>query len=99
VTFPVTPTTLGWPISSSKVRRLACTWNLVGNVLVDVSLQKLGEITGFVAAERIVIVISVLIFFWGAFALIGAAAMDLLRGLHELLFVDWSGLFCSGEAL
>jgi hypothetical protein len=45
-------------------------WN---NVLVDVSLQKLGEVVGFIAAERILVVISVLIFFWGAFAFISAA--------------------------
>jgi hypothetical protein len=45
-------------------------WN---NVLVDVSLQKLGGIAGFIAAERILAVMSVLIFFWGAFALISAA--------------------------
>jgi hypothetical protein len=45
-------------------------WN---NVLVDVTLQKLGEVTGFIVAERILVCLSVLIFFWGAFALISAA--------------------------
>jgi hypothetical protein len=50
---------------------LESRWN---NVLVDVSLQKLGELAGFIVAERILVVISVLIFFWGAFAFIAAAA-------------------------
>lgn len=46
-------------------------WN---NILVDLTLEKLGAILGFVAAERILVVIAVLIFFWGAFALISAAS-------------------------
>lgn len=45
-------------------------WN---NILVDLTLEKLGVLVGFVAAERILAVVSVLIFFWGAFALISAA--------------------------
>jgi hypothetical protein len=45
-------------------------WN---NVLVDLTLQKLGEAVGFIAAERILVLVAVLIFFWGAFALISAA--------------------------
>jgi hypothetical protein len=45
-------------------------WN---NVLVDLTLQKLGEVFGLIAAERILVVVTVLIFFWGAFALISAA--------------------------
>src|SRR5580700_1583315 len=45
-------------------------WN---NVPVDFALAKLGALTGFVVAERILVVISVLIFFWGAFALASAA--------------------------
>ena len=45
-------------------------WN---NILIDVTLQKLGEAIGFIAAERILVVLSVLIFFWGAFSLINAA--------------------------
>lgn len=45
-------------------------WN---NVLVDWTLEKLGALLGFVVVERIIVVISVLIFFWGAFALISAA--------------------------
>lgn len=45
-------------------------WN---NILVDVTLEKLGVWVGFLAAERILAVVSVLLFFWGAFALINAA--------------------------
>jgi len=45
-------------------------WN---NILVDLTLEKLGVRVGFVAAERILVVMSVLIFFWGAFALISAS--------------------------
>jgi hypothetical protein len=45
-------------------------WN---NILVDLTLEKLGVLIGFVAAERILVLTSVLIFFWGAFALIYAA--------------------------
>jgi hypothetical protein len=45
-------------------------WN---NILVDLTLEKLGAAVGFIAAERILAVIAVLVFFWGAFALISAA--------------------------
>lgn len=45
-------------------------WN---NILVDLTLEKLGVWVGFLAAERILAVVSVLLFFWGAFALISAA--------------------------
>jgi len=45
-------------------------WN---NIVVDVTLEKLGVWVGFVAAERMLAVMSVLVFFWGAFALISAA--------------------------
>src|ERR1700674_825068 len=38
-------------------------WN---NILFDLTLEKLGASIGFVAAERIVAMTSVLIFFWGA---------------------------------
>jgi hypothetical protein len=43
------------------------------NVLADVALAGLGNALGFAAAEKIVVGLSVLIFFWGAFALIAAA--------------------------
>lgn len=42
-------------------------WN---NILADVLLEKIGALVGYVVAERIVVVAAVLIFFWGAFALI-----------------------------
>jgi hypothetical protein len=45
-------------------------WN---NIVVDVALEKIGALAGFVVAERLVVAVSVLIFFWGAFALISAA--------------------------
>jgi hypothetical protein len=45
-------------------------WN---NILFDLTLEILGASIGFVAAERIVAMASVLIFFWGAFALVSAA--------------------------
>jgi len=47
-------------------------WN---NILVDLALEKLGALVGFIAAERIVVVVCVLIFFWGAFALISAVSL------------------------
>jgi hypothetical protein len=46
-------------------------WN---NVALDLALLKLGNIFGLVAAEKIAISLSVLIFFWGAFALLAAVA-------------------------
>jgi len=48
---------------------LAHQWN---NILVDVGLLRLGSAFGFVAAERIVASACVLMFFWGAFALIAS---------------------------
>ena len=50
---------------------IARQWN---NVLVDIALARLGEIFGFAAADKIVACACVLIFFWSAFALIGAVA-------------------------
>jgi hypothetical protein len=46
-------------------------WN---NILVDLALEKLGALVGFIAAERVVVVVCVLIFFWGAFAVISAVS-------------------------
>jgi len=51
---------------------LAHQWN---NVLVDSGLTWLGSRFGFVAAERIVVVLCVLVFFWGAFSFIAAASL------------------------
>jgi hypothetical protein len=49
---------------------VAHQWN---NILLDIALVRLGEIVGFAAAEKIVVPLGVLIFFWGSFALITAA--------------------------
>jgi len=49
---------------------LAHQWN---NVAVDYALTSLGPILGFTAAEKIVVSVCVLVFFWGAFAFIAAA--------------------------
>lgn len=43
------------------------------NILADVALARLAGILGFAAAEKIVVSACILIFFWGAFALIAAA--------------------------
>jgi hypothetical protein len=51
---------------------LAHQWN---NVLVDAALTWFGSRFGFIAAERIVVSVCVLIFFWGAFAFISAASL------------------------
>jgi hypothetical protein len=50
---------------------LARQWN---NVLFDLSLGWLGNLIGLRAAEKVCVCLAVLIFFWGAFALIGAMA-------------------------
>jgi hypothetical protein len=50
---------------------IARQWN---NVLFDVVLLKLARLVGLAWAEKIAVPASVLIFFWGAFALIGAAS-------------------------
>ena len=43
------------------------------NVLVDVLLERLGAVVGFANATKLTAAMCVLIFFWGAFALIAAA--------------------------
>jgi hypothetical protein len=43
------------------------------NVLVDLALEWLGSRLGFIAAERIVVSVCVLCFFWGAFAFMAAS--------------------------
>jgi hypothetical protein len=50
---------------------IARQWN---NVLFDFLLSGLGSIFGLRAAEKIAVSLAVLIFFWGAFALVCAAA-------------------------
>src|SRR5271154_6665129 len=48
---------------------LAHQWH---NVLFDFLLWHVANVLGFLAAEKIVIAVAVLIFFWGAFALVTA---------------------------
>ncbi len=50
---------------------LASRWN---NVLFDYLLLFFGRFASLASAEKIVVSISVLVFFWGAFALVAAAA-------------------------
>jgi hypothetical protein len=51
---------------------LAHQWN---NVIVDSLLAWFGAHIGFIAAERIVVSLCVVVFFWGAFAFISAASL------------------------
>jgi hypothetical protein len=51
---------------------IARQWN---NVLADIFLARLGDLFGWNAAEKIVVSAAVLIFFWGAFALMSAASL------------------------
>ena len=48
---------------------IARQWN---NVLFDVSLLKVAKFVGLAAAEKIVVSVCVLIFFWGVFAFVAA---------------------------
>jgi len=50
---------------------LARQWN---NVLFDILLLRLGNLVGLAAAEKILVPLCVLIFFWGAFALLAAVS-------------------------
>ena len=50
---------------------IAQRWN---NVALDWALLHLGNVFGLAAAEKIAVYLSVLIFFWGAFALLAAVA-------------------------
>ena len=50
---------------------LAPQWT---NIVVDVALLRLGNLFGFAAAEKIVVSLCVLIFFWATFALVAAAS-------------------------
>jgi hypothetical protein len=63
------------------------------NVLGDLLLAHLGRLLGLPTAERIVVSLSVLIFFWGAFALIHAASMRspwLLTPAIAMLAYGWT---------
>ena len=53
---------------------LAKQWN---NVLFDFVLLKLGNLFGLAAAQKILVPFCVLIFFWGAFALVAAMSQRL----------------------
>ncbi len=50
---------------------LAKQWD---NVLFDVALTRAAKVVGFAAAQKIVVGICVLIFFWGVFAFVAAMA-------------------------
>ena len=50
---------------------LVTQWN---NVVIDLMLAKLGPVVGYGGAERITVATCVLVFFWGAFHLIGVAS-------------------------
>jgi hypothetical protein len=45
------------------------------NIVVDLALTSLGARLGFITAERIVVSVCVLCFFWGAFAFIAASTL------------------------
>jgi hypothetical protein len=63
------------------------------NVLGDLLLAHFGSLLGWQTAERIVVSVSVLIFFWGAFALIRAASMRppwLLTPAIAMLTYGWT---------
>jgi hypothetical protein len=59
-------------ISQGRAPGLYIEWRW-NNILVDLTLEKLGSLVGYIAAERILVVSCVLLFFWGAFALLSAA--------------------------
>ncbi len=61
---------------------LANQWN---NMLFDTSLSRLGNVLGLRVAEKICISVAVLVFFWGAFAMIGAMARRAPRPLTPCL--------------
>src|SRR5229473_2424070 len=42
------------------------------NILFDVALLRVANLAGFAAAQKMVVSICVLIFFWGVFAFVGA---------------------------
>jgi hypothetical protein len=53
---------------------IATQWH---NVLFDVVLLRVANVVGLVAAQKIVVSISVLVFFWGVFAFIAAVTENL----------------------
>jgi hypothetical protein len=63
---------------------IARQWN---NILFDILLLRLANMLGLNAAEKIAVSVSVLIFFWGAFALITATARRFPWSLVPLLMM------------
>jgi hypothetical protein len=61
---------------------LANQWN---NMLFDASLSRLGNVLGLRLAEKICVSAAVLVFFWGAFAMIGAMSQRAPRPLTPCL--------------
>src|SRR5271155_4972668 len=69
-------------------------WN---NILFDSALEKLTAAFGYVAGERVLVVFCMLIFFWGAFALIAAANLRAPWVLvPAILMVTYGWTFYSG---
>ena len=69
-------------------------WN---NILFDFALEKLTAAFGYAAGERVLVVFCVLIFFWGAFALIAAANLRAPWVLvPAILMVTYGWTFYSG---
>ncbi len=64
------------------------------NILFDVALQQVARAVGLPAAERIVTCAAVLIFFWGAFALVCAVASAANRHAPERATIPWFVLPC-----
>lgn len=84
------------------------------NVMFDTALSRLGSVVGFGASEKIVVCVSVLIFFWGSFSLVSAVGERPAFFLVPLLMVltyGWTfhmgflnfylsiGLACAGLAV
>jgi hypothetical protein len=57
------------------------------NILFDVLLLHLGNLFGFVAAERMVVAVAVLVFFWGCFSFLAEVSGRLPWNLAPYLFV------------
>jgi len=57
------------------------------NILFDLLLQNVGNLLGFVAAEKIVVAFAVLVFFWGCFSFLARASGTPPWGLAPFLFV------------
>src|SRR5437660_11485202 len=50
---------------------IVCQWS---NILFDLLLLNVGNLVGFVAAEKIVVSFAVLAFFWGTFSFLAGAS-------------------------